>query len=111
VIAHDVEPIELVVWLPALCRKMNVPYVIVKGKSRLGYLVYKKTATALAVTDVRKEDAAKLEQLIEKARTLYNDNAADRKKWGGGVMGIKAQHVQRARQLAVQKELASKGQA
>lgn len=32
VIAHDVEPIELVVWLPALCRKMGVPYCIVKGK-------------------------------------------------------------------------------
>lgn len=29
-IAHDVDPIELVVWLPALCRKMNVPYCIVK---------------------------------------------------------------------------------
>lgn len=29
-IAHDVDPIELVVWLPALCKKMNVPYVIVK---------------------------------------------------------------------------------
>lgn len=26
VIAHDVDPIELVVWLPALCRKMKVPY-------------------------------------------------------------------------------------
>jgi large subunit ribosomal protein L7Ae len=36
VIAHDVDPIELVVWLPALCRKMGVPYAIVKGKSRLG---------------------------------------------------------------------------
>jgi len=111
VIAHDVEPIELVVWLPALCRKMNVPYVIVKGKSRLGHLVYKKTATALAVTETRKEDLPKLEQIIEKARTQYNDNAADRKKWGGGVMGIKAQHVQRARERAVQKELISKGQA
>jgi large subunit ribosomal protein L7Ae len=30
VIAHDVDPIELVVWLPALCKKMNVPYCIVK---------------------------------------------------------------------------------
>ena len=29
-IAHDVDPIELVVWLPALCRKMGVPYCIVK---------------------------------------------------------------------------------
>lgn len=30
VIAHDVDPIELVVWLPAVCRKMNVPYIIIK---------------------------------------------------------------------------------
>jgi large subunit ribosomal protein L7Ae len=29
-IAHDVNPIELVVWLPALCRKMDVPFCIVK---------------------------------------------------------------------------------
>merc|ERR1712048_340902 len=36
VIAHDVDPLELVVWLPALCKKMDVPYCIVKGKARLG---------------------------------------------------------------------------
>lgn len=30
VIAHDVDPLELVLWLPALCRKMGVPYCIVK---------------------------------------------------------------------------------
>ena len=30
VIAHDVDPIEIVVWLPALCKKMGVPYCIVK---------------------------------------------------------------------------------
>ena len=30
IIAHDVDPIELVVWLPAVCRKMDVPYIIVK---------------------------------------------------------------------------------
>lgn len=39
-IAHDVDPIELVVWLPALCRKMEVPYAIVKGKSRLGAVIF-----------------------------------------------------------------------
>ena len=27
--------VQLVVWLPALCRKMGVPYCIVKGKARL----------------------------------------------------------------------------
>lgn len=40
VIAHDVDPIELVVWLPALCRKMEIPYCIVKGKSRLGSVIF-----------------------------------------------------------------------
>ena len=35
VIAHDVDPIELVVWLPALCRRMDVPYVIVKVGLRM----------------------------------------------------------------------------
>lgn len=40
VIAHDVDPIELVVWLPALCRKMEIPYCIVKGKSRLGSVFF-----------------------------------------------------------------------
>ncbi|PCC98403.1 hypothetical protein CO192_15865, partial [Halopseudomonas pelagia] len=45
VIAHDVDPIELVLFLPALCRKMGVPYCIVKGKSRLGALVHRKTCT------------------------------------------------------------------
>lgn len=52
VIAHDVEPIELVLFLPALCRKMGVPYCIVKGKARLGALVRRKTCTSLAITQV-----------------------------------------------------------
>ncbi len=33
VIAHDVDPLELVVWLPALCKKMGVPYAIVKVRT------------------------------------------------------------------------------
>ncbi|KAG0524359.1 hypothetical protein BDA96_07G204000, partial [Sorghum bicolor] len=56
VIAHDVDPIELVVWLPALCRKMEVPYCIVKGKARLGSIVHKKTASVLCLTTVKNED-------------------------------------------------------
>ena len=52
VIAHDVDPIELVVFLPALCRKMGVPYCIIKGKARLGRLVHRKTCTAVAFTQV-----------------------------------------------------------
>ncbi|KAJ9505657.1 hypothetical protein QJQ45_026867, partial [Haematococcus lacustris] len=65
VIAHDVDPLELVVWLPALCKKMGVPYCIVKTvraallllqcKARLGAVVHKKNATALAITAVKNE--------------------------------------------------------
>jgi hypothetical protein len=38
VIAHDVDPIELVVWLPALCKKMGVPYCIVKVRCMCVYV-------------------------------------------------------------------------
>merc|ERR1711935_1225303 len=106
VITHDVDPIELVVWLPALCRKMDVPYCIVKGKARLGNLVYKKTATALAITEVAKEDVAKLEQLVKNFRIMYNDASGDRRKWGGGVMGVKAQHVIKYRAKLAAREAA-----
>jgi large subunit ribosomal protein L7Ae len=104
VIAHDVDPIELVVWLPSLCRKMDVPYCIVKSKARLGALIHKKTATALAVTEVRKEDQPKLDQIIAAVKPLYNDNVADLKKWGGGIMGVKSQAVTRKRERAAARE-------
>lgn len=41
--------VQLVVWLPALCRKVGVPYAIVNNKGRLGTLVGKKTAAAVAL--------------------------------------------------------------
>lgn len=40
VIAHDVDPIEMMTFLPALCRKKGVAYCFVKGKARLGKLVH-----------------------------------------------------------------------
>jgi large subunit ribosomal protein L7Ae len=45
-IPNDVDPIELVVFLPALCRKMGIPYAIVKGKARLGTVVHQKVRFA-----------------------------------------------------------------
>merc|ERR1712093_974721 len=64
-IAHDVDPLEIVVWLPALCRKMGVPYCIVKGKARLGRVVNKKTATAVAIVDVQQKHQNALAKLVE----------------------------------------------
>merc|ERR1719482_1184283 len=73
VIAHDVDPIELVVWLPALCRKKEVPYCIIKGKSRLGQIVHKKTASCVALTSVRKEDQHDLDLLAKNFNAQFND--------------------------------------
>ncbi|KAI9208085.1 50S ribosomal protein L30e-like protein [Polychytrium aggregatum] len=93
VIADDVDPIEIVIWLPALCRKMGVPYAIVKSKSRLGTVVHKKTATALAIVDVRPEDKQDLAAVVSAVKTNFNDKFEDaRRHWGGGIMGTKSQH-------------------
>jgi large subunit ribosomal protein L7Ae len=108
VIAHDVDPIELVVWLPALCRKMGVPFVIVKGKARLGHLVHQHTATAVAVTDIKKEDSAKFEQILSIAKAQFTEDTVGRKKYGGQQMGIKHEHVMKAREKARLRELAQK---
>merc|ERR1719207_198933 len=94
VIPHDVEPLELVVWLPALCRKKDVPFCFIKGKARLGQLVHKKTAAVVAVTSVKREDQQELENLGKNFRAAFNDNAELRRRWGGGIMGLKSNHVQ-----------------
>eukprot|EP01119_Soliformovum_irregulare_P001207 TRINITY_DN10926_c1_g1_i1.p1 TRINITY_DN10926_c1_g1~~TRINITY_DN10926_c1_g1_i1.p1 ORF type:complete len:269 (+),score=93.27 TRINITY_DN10926_c1_g1_i1:68-874(+) len=104
VIAHDVEPVELVVWLPTLCRKMNVPYIIVKGKSRLGEVVHKKTATCLAITSVDAGDVTSLASIAASASDNFNKNTETRRTWGGGILGTKAQHAKKKRDRAVAKE-------
>jgi len=104
VIAHDVDPIELVCWLPALCRKKDIPYMIVKGKSRLGQLVHQKKASAVAITSVRKEDTTELQALCTAAKAQFNDNVDLRRKWGGGIMGRKSQAKIAARQKTIRDE-------
>ena len=108
IIAHDVDPIEMVVFLPALCRKKGIPYAFVRGKARLGKLVHQKTATCVAITDTRKEDYQDLELFTKNFRSQYNDNESLRRTWGGGVMGIKNIHMMAKREKQREIELAKK---
>jgi len=126
VIADDVDPIELVVFLPALCRKMGVPYVIVKSKARLGTVVHKKTAAVLTVQDVKSEDQKDLSTLISAAKAnlyvfmicnlIFITNifcfSADkyeeqRRHWGGGIRGNKSAQKMRKRAKAAGQTLSA----
>lgn len=114
-IACDVDPVELVLWLPALCRKMEVPFMIVKDKARLGALVHQKTAAVVALNAVGKEDSSQLKLLQDLANEKYNNNPDLVRKWGGGIMGLKTQAKldKRAKAMAAEeaKKLASLGKA
>lgn len=93
VLAHDVDPIELVVFIPALCRKLDIPYCIVKSKSRLGRLVHHKTATCVALTNVKKADESSFQKLVDTLNTGYKDRFDEiRRTWGGQKLGRKTQH-------------------
>ncbi|VCW97409.1 unnamed protein product [Gulo gulo] len=92
VITHDVDPIELVVFLPALCPKLGASLRITKGKARLGHLVLGKTCTTVAFTQVNSEDRGALAKLVEDTRTKYNDrydeihHHGEGGGWGGNVL-------------------------
>merc|ERR1712070_1191967 len=86
VIAHDVDPIEVVMWLSSLCKARGIPYCIVKSKARLGVLVGKKTATCLAITEVKAEQKADLDTLKQLCEAHFN-SVYDQtmKQWGDAV--------------------------
>merc|ERR1712203_1202853 len=109
VIANDVDPIELVMFLPALCRKMGVPYCIVKNKSRLGKVVHRKTTTCLAITNVESTDRTALNKLVETVKTNYNERAEEIKKhWGGSSLGSKSQARINKMKKAIKQEAGGK---
>lgn len=109
VIANDVDPIEIVLFLPALCRKMGVPYCIVKNKARLGRVARRKTSSCLAITNVESADRGSLNKLVETVKTNFNERADEiRKHWGGSSLGNKSQAKINKLEKAKAKELAAK---
>ncbi|CAM9013094.1 unnamed protein product [Wickerhamomyces anomalus] len=103
-IANDVDPIELVIFLPALCRKLGIPYAIVKGKARLGTLVHLKTSAVAALTEVKPEDESALATLVSTVTANFNDKFEEnRKHWGGHILGAKSQAKASKRARAAEK--------
>lgn len=108
VIAHDVVPIELMIFLPDLCKKMNIPYCFVKGKARLGKFVHQKQCTCLALTEVRKEDMNDLNNLSTYFNGVYNQNVGIRKLYAEPVLSARSQHKQDKRKGKGKKKAAPK---
>jgi large subunit ribosomal protein L7Ae len=109
VLAGDVDPIELIIALPTLCRRLDIPYIIIKSKARLGAIVRRKTVSALAVVDVKKEDKNELATLVTIARESFNDNIEHRRQWGGGKLGQKSASKIAKHQRLIAKEQAARG--
>lgn len=70
VIAQDVNPIECIVWLPSFCIKNEIPYCIVKGKSKLGELVGRKKVSCIAL----KADSSIENDELKKMRDCFYSN-------------------------------------
>ncbi|GMR31721.1 hypothetical protein PMAYCL1PPCAC_01916, partial [Pristionchus mayeri] len=108
-IAHDVDPLEVVIFLPALCRKFKIPYAIVKGKAALGTVVRRKTAAVVALTDVNPEDKQTLSKLVESVNNNFLERADEiRKHWGGGIMSDRSNAQQAKLEKARLRDLTGK---
>lgn len=91
VIACNVDPIELVLWMPTLCRAQKIPYCIVKDKARLGEIVGRKTCACAAIKSVNAEDEAELSSLVKAVKGRFIARADTiKKKWGGLQMSLRS---------------------
>ena len=100
---------------------MGIPYVIVKGKARLGTVVHKKTSAVIALQEVRSEDQRDLATIVSAAKAnLYASRSLtflcfpilltpsissdkyeeQRRVWGGGIRGNKSTQMLRKRAKA-----------
>jgi len=100
VIGNNVDPLELVLWIPTLCRSQKIPYAIVKDKARLGDAIGQKTATVVAITEVKSEDEAALKNLIRSvnARFLARGDTI-RRQWGGRQLSLRSRAELRKKQI------------
>jgi len=111
-IAHDVDPIELVLWMPTLCVKKNIPFAVVKGRARLGTLCHKKTASCVALCDIDPQHKPDFDDVAAKCRERFNERLNVIKKKGTGrVLGMKTRHKIIKRQRLRREEMERRKEA
>jgi len=111
-IAHDVDPIELVLWMPTLCVKKNIPFAVVKSKARLGTLCHKKTAACVALCEIDPKNKMEFDELSTKCRERFNERLNVIKKKGTGrVLGMKTRHKIIKRQRLRREEMERRKEA
>lgn len=93
-ISASVDPIETVIFLPTLCRKMGVSYAIVKDSIILGKLVNLKSTSCVCLCDVRAEDSGLFKEILTMANAIFADNYEKHLNTWGGCAGKKAPEVE-----------------
>nr|ADD24116.1 60S ribosomal protein L7a [Lepeophtheirus salmonis] len=82
-IAADVDPIEIVLFVPSLCKFKNTSYCIIKNQKLLGSLVNRKSAAIACIEEVRSEDKSQFEKIVKELNKEYLDgHDFNMKKWG-----------------------------
>ena len=91
VIACNVDPIELVLWMPALCRAQKIPYCIVKDMARLGDVIGQKTATCVAIKAVKSEDEKALKEVVKSVNARFLARSKELvRQWGGLKLSLRS---------------------
>jgi len=68
--------------------------------------ILSQTAAALAITEVRSEDKSELSKLVQTIKEGYMDKSDEqRRHWGGGIMGAKAQARERKKKERAEREI------
>lgn len=70
IVAEDVEPLEIIMYLPGLCDDKKIPYIFVQNKEDLGKAVGIERPTAAVAIIVDGKAKSLVDDLVEKINGL-----------------------------------------
>jgi len=88
-IAADVAPITLVIALPTLCKRFDIPYAIVPSKSVLGSLVHLKSSAVVGIEGVHPADKKEFDDVVRISNALFMDMYEKHMTTVGGIAAKK----------------------